>query len=63
MCGIDFAAFVRDWEQSLREPDAAKGTATRKQLVAGLHDAMKPTAEYDWAPEQKALAPLFETAK
>src|SRR4051794_16399469 len=38
MCGPDFASVVHDWEQSLRDPDAAKGTAQRHALVARLGD-------------------------
>jgi hypothetical protein len=63
MCGPDFAEFVRAWDESLRDPDAAKGHTKRKQLVTELRDTLKATPEYDWAPEHKALAPLFEKAK
>ena len=63
MCGPDFAQFVRQWEQTLRETDAAKGSAKRKALIGELRDTLKGTPDYDWAPEYKALEPLLEKAK
>ena len=63
MCGPDFAELVRAWEESLRDADVAKGNAKRKQFVTELRGTLNATPDYDWAPEYKALAPLFEKAK
>jgi hypothetical protein len=64
MCGPDFSGVARDWEQSLRETDAAKGSSQRKALVVKLRDDVtKSTNDYDFAAEKKALVPLFEQVK
>jgi hypothetical protein len=63
MCGPDFAEYVRQWEESLRDTDAAKGNAKRKAIVTELRATLSAMPEYDSTPEHKALAPLFEKAK
>jgi hypothetical protein len=64
MCGPDFAALMREWEQSLRETDATKAGAQRKALVVRIRDEWsQPRSENDFAAERKALAPLFEKVK
>ncbi|HEY5947756.1 MAG TPA: hypothetical protein VIV40_19785 [Kofleriaceae bacterium] len=60
MCGPDIAQALRDWEVALREPDAAKASASRRAVLARLGELVDNN---EMKAEAKALAGLLARAR